>query len=102
MDTSSRSTLSCSTERVIRPSILRITNVNVDDLERCLAISVDIAPAFEDQALRWLDPSSGKILEPGVRERLVDLINRRTRARAFIDRWGVVFDTAEMRVKELA
>lgn len=67
----------------------RVTHTNVDDLERCLAISADIAPAFEDQAQQWLDPANGKFLEPGVRERLEELVDRRTRARAFVDRWGV-------------
>lgn len=73
-----------------------------DDLERCLAISADIAPAFEDQARRWLDPEGGKILEPGVRDRLVALIERQARTRAFIDRWGSGFKSGLQRVHESA
>lgn len=101
MESSSRPALSRSVEHAMQPSISRVTIVNVDDLERCLALSVDIAPAFEDQARRWLDPGSGKILEPGVRERLIELIDRQAWARAFVDRWGAGFNTAAMRVQEL-
>lgn len=63
-----------------------VTHLNVDDLERCLEISADIAPAFEAQAQRWLDGSCGKALEPGVRERLSRLLTRRREAMATRDR----------------
>lgn len=81
----------------MRTNIAVITNLNVDDLERCMNISADIAPAFEDQARRWLDPNSGKALEPGVRERLVALLDRRSRTRSFFERWGASFSGQQPR-----
>lgn len=76
-----------------------ISNTNVDDLERCLAISSDIAPAFEDQARSWLDPASGKTFESGVRERLIELVERQSRARSFIDRWGAGYTVGTLRAR---
>lgn len=78
-----------------------VTNINVDDLERCLAISADVAPAFEEQARQWLEPGSGKTFEPGARERLVALVSRQAQARAVIDRWGVGLKNAGSRLHEL-
>lgn len=51
-----------------------ITHINVDDLERGLQLSVDIAPAFREQARRWLDAKPAPIMEAGVRERLMALV----------------------------
>lgn len=52
-----------------------VTHVNVDDLERGLAVSSQLAPAFIEQALLWLAPSPVRELEPGVRERLMQLVS---------------------------
>ena len=51
-----------------------ITHINVDDLERGLRLSADIAPAFREQAKRWLDARPAPIMEAGVRERLQTLV----------------------------
>lgn len=75
----------------MRAGVAAVTLLNLDDLERCINISPDVAPAFEEQARQWLDPNSGKALEPGVRERLVALLDRRSRATAFVERWGAGF-----------
>lgn len=75
-----------------------ITNLNVDDLERCLAISAAIALAFEDQTRQWLAPEGGKTFAPGVRERLVALIERQAHARASVDRWGARMKSGVQRV----
>jgi len=86
----------------MKASLSAVTNVNVDDLERCMGISPDIAPAFEDQARQWLDPNSGKSFDAGVRERLIRLLEGRARARAFVDRWGSGFaDVNRRAVDEL-
>ena len=63
-----------------------VTHVNVDDLERGLAAGPQLAPAFIEQALLWLDPSSTHVLELGVRERLLHLVSPATRARRLLDR----------------
>jgi len=49
---------------------MQITHINVDDLERGLQLSVDIAPAFREQTRRRLDATPAPIMEAGVRERL--------------------------------
>lgn len=72
----------------MKASLSVITNTHVDDLERCMGASADIAPAFEDQARQWLDPNNGKSFDAGVRERLVRLLEGPVRARAFVGRWG--------------
>lgn len=58
-----------------------ITHINVDDLERGLRLSVDIAPAFREQAEQWLDARPAPIMEAGVRERLQTLVKPPTMSR---------------------
>jgi hypothetical protein len=68
--------------RVLRP----VTHVNVDDLERALAADAQLAPAFVEQAMLWLAPSSARVLEPGVRERLLHLMSPATRTQRLLGR----------------
>ena len=62
-----------------------VTHVNVDDLERCLVASAQLAPAYIEQAQQWLDASETHVLARGVRERLLHLVSPATRTQRLLD-----------------